>query len=138
MDQSSRGIKAKEQASLLAGMKHPFAEQWKACSPISLPFDQFQLGEGLDLVLIAGYLIAQAGMQPHQFAIRGDLLAGHIARPRFPTQQHLGNGHGIEPIGLGTQSLLPVKLMRLARMQQTELITAPLGLLIQILSRLGR
>ena len=43
MDQSSMGNKAKEQSSLLEGMKHPFAEQWKACSTISLPFDQFQL-----------------------------------------------------------------------------------------------
>ena len=37
------GNKAKEQSSLLEGMKHPFAEQWKACSTISLPFEQFQL-----------------------------------------------------------------------------------------------
>jgi hypothetical protein len=51
--------------------------------------------QGLDLVLIAGSLFAQLGVQTHQFAVRSDLLARNIAHAAFPTEQNAGNGHRI-------------------------------------------
>jgi len=35
----------RQKSSPLDGVKYPFSEQRKACSTISLPFDQFQLGD---------------------------------------------------------------------------------------------
>lgn len=72
-------------------------------------------------------------MQTHQFPVGGDLLAGNIAHAFFPTEQSASNGHSIEPVGLGSQALLLVKVMGLPWMQEAHLVPLLLQLMVQIL-----
>jgi len=70
----------------------------------------------MDLILIARCLLAQLAVYAHQFALGGYQLVGDRAGPCLAAQEHAGNGHCIEPIRFGSQSLTLVKLMRLSGM----------------------
>ena len=91
----------------------------------------------MDLVFVAGYLITQVTVQADQFPIRRHQVAGNVAWASFPTQEHACNGHGIEPVRFGPQSLLLVILVGLAWMQQTERIATLLQFMIELLPLAG-
>jgi hypothetical protein len=70
----------------------------------------------MDLILAACRLLAQLTVQAHQFAVSRHSFARNIAGARLSAEQHTGNGHRIEAIRLGSQTLTLVKLMCLSRM----------------------
>lgn len=70
----------------------------------------------MDLILVTCSLLTPLTMEAHQFAIGRHLFAWDVTRPCFSAEEHTGNRHGIESIGLGSQALPLMKLMRLPRM----------------------
>ncbi len=72
-------------------------------------------------------------MQTYHFSVGSDLLAGNITHALFSTEQETSNGHGIEPIGLGSQALLLMKVVRLPGVQQAELVASLLQFMVEIL-----
>jgi len=50
-----------------------------------------------------------------------------------PTPQEAGDGHGIEPISLGPQALLLMKVVRLPGVHQAQLVALPLQFMVEIL-----
>jgi hypothetical protein len=88
----------------------------------------------MDLVLIAGALLAQLGMQTYHFSIGSNLLGFEYSpRALLRLSQETSNGHGIEPIGLGPQALLLMKVVRLPGVQQAELVAPLLQFMVKIL-----
>jgi hypothetical protein len=86
----------------------------------------------MDLILVACSLLTQLTVQAHLLAIGRYSFAGDIASPCFSAEQHAGNGHRIESIRLGSKPLTLMKLMRLSRMEQAELLATLLQGVIEV------
>jgi hypothetical protein len=89
--------------------------------------------QSVDLVFVASYVIAELGMESHQFAVGGNAFSGHIAPTRFSTEEHSCDRIGIQFVRFGSEPSLLSKLMSLSWMQQAELISAIVEKAIEIL-----
>jgi hypothetical protein len=87
----------------------------------------------LDLVFVSRRLIAEVGVQPDQFAVRGRQFIGHIGWARILTQEHASNGQCIQFVGFGAQAATLGEVMRLGWMQEHQTVAPLLEEIIDLL-----